>query len=53
MEKELVVALLLSKYKNDNPEDIIPEIFNILQLEEKIKILDKALNEKCKISELI
>ena len=53
MEQELVVALLLSKYKKNNPNEEIPKSFNLLSVEEKIQLLKKALKEKIKLDKLI
>lgn len=52
MEKALVVALLLRKYKKDLKEDV-PEPFKLLSIDEKITLLKKALKEHISIKELI
>ncbi len=52
MEKELVLALLLRKYKKDFKEDV-PDTFKFLSIDEKIDLLKKSLNEHINIKELI
>ena len=53
MGQELVVALLLNKYMEQNPNTEIPVSFNRLSLDEKIDVLNKALKDNKKIDELI
>ena len=53
MEQELVVALLLVKYKKENPNVEIPKSFDLLPIEDKIMLLKKALKEKVKLDKLI
>lgn len=53
MEKTFVVALLLEKYQRENEIEIIPEDFELLELDEKIMLLNKALKEHISLEELI
>lgn len=53
MEKELVYALLYETYmqllKEKNEKEEIPEEFNMIPLDEKIKVLNKAISSNKKI----
>ena len=53
MEKELFYALLYETYmqllKEKNEKEKIPEEFNMIPLDEKIKVLNKAISSNKKI----
>ena len=53
MEKELVYALLYETYmqnlKDKNEKQELPKEFNMIPLDEKIKVLNKAISSDKKI----
>lgn len=53
MEQELVVALLLVKYKKKNSNVEVPKSFDLLPIEDKIMLLKKALKEKITLDKLV
>ena len=51
-EEALLEAVLLTEYKSNNPDEVLPEEYIRSESSERIKVLNKVLKDGSKISDI-